>query len=82
VHVFYCVMALTLCGLLRRELHHKGIRRSLVAILEDLGQIKEVCLASAKTPGAQPQFHVALTQMTEDQQALYDALGLARDRSP
>jgi transposase len=37
VHVFYCVLALTLCGLLRRELHHKGIKRSLVAILEDLG---------------------------------------------
>jgi transposase len=82
VHVFYCVLALTLCGLLRRELHHKGIRRSLVAILEDLGQIKEVCLAYAKTPNAPPQIQVTLTQMTEDQQALYDALGLGRYRSP
>jgi transposase len=82
VHVFYCVMALTLCGLLRRELHHKGIRRSLVAILEDLGQIKEVCLAYAKTPNASPRFQVTLTQLTEDQQTLYDALGLGRYRSP
>jgi transposase len=82
VHVFYCVLALTLCGLLRRELHNKGIERSLVAILEDLGQIKEVCLAYVKTPRSQPQFQVTLTKLTEDQQALYDALDLGRYRSP
>jgi transposase len=82
VHVFYCVMALTLCGLLRRELHNKGITRSLVAILEDLGQIKEVCLFSASTDGAAPLLQVTLTQMTEDQQALYHALDLGRFRSP
>ena len=82
VHVFYCVLALTLWGLLRRESDKKGIKRSLVAILEDLGQIKEVCLAYAPAGGAGPQFQVTLTQRTEDQQALYDALGLGRYRSP
>jgi transposase len=82
VHVFYCVLALTLCGLLRRELHNKGIARSLVAILEDLGQIKEVCLASAGRTGAALAWQVTLTQMTEDQRALYDALDLGRYRSP
>jgi transposase len=82
VHVFYCVMALTLCGLLRRELHNKGIARSLLAILEDLGQIKEVCLAYAPVAGAAPEVQVTLTQLTEDQQALYDALDLGRFRSP
>jgi transposase len=82
VHVFYCVLALTLCGLLRRELHNKGITRSLVAILEDLGQIKEVCLAAAPAGRAALQFQVTLTQMTEDQQALCDALDLGRYRSP
>jgi transposase len=82
VHVFYCVLALTLCSLLRRELHNKGIARSLLAILEDLGQIKEVCLAYAPATGAEPEFQVTLTQLTEDQQALYDALDLGRYRSP
>jgi len=82
VHVFYCVLALTLCSLLRRELHSKGIKRSLVAILEDLGQIKEVCLAYPPTVGAAPQWQVTLTQLTQDQQALYDALDLGRYRSP
>jgi transposase len=81
VHVFYCVLALTLCGLLRRELHNKGIARSLVAILEDLGQIKEVCLATDGRTGTLA-WQVTLTQMTEDQRALYDALDLGRYRSP
>ena len=82
VHVFYCVLALTLCSLLRRELHKRGIDRSLLAILEDLGQIKEVCLAYASTPGTPPQVQITLTQLTEDQRALYDALALERFRSP
>jgi transposase len=82
VHVFYCVLALTLCGLLRRELHNKGIKRALVAILEDLGQIKEVALSYAATGGAAPLLQVTLTQRTEDQQALYDALDLGSYRSP
>jgi transposase len=80
VQVFYCVLALTLCGLLRRELHNKGIDRSLVAILQDLGQIKEVCLAYA-ADGAAPLWQVTLTNLTPDQQALYDALDLGRYRS-
>jgi transposase len=82
VHVFYCVLALTLCGLLRRELDKKGIKRSLVAILEDLGEIKEVGLAYAPAAGAAPAWQVTLTQLTEEQQALYDALDLGRYRSP
>jgi transposase len=82
VHVFYCVLALTLCSLLQRELHRKGIQRSLPAILEDLGQIQEVCLAYAASPGTAPQLQSTLTQLTEDQRALYDALDLGRYRSP
>jgi hypothetical protein len=82
VHVFCCVLALTLCSLLRRELHKRGIDRSLPAILDDLGQIKEVCLAYASTPGSSPQLQITLTHLTEDQQALYRALDLERYRSP
>jgi transposase len=80
VHVFYCVLALTLCGLLRRELDRKGIKRSLPALLEDLGQIREVCVAYPTA--AAPEVRVTLTALSEDQQALYDALDLGRYRSP
>jgi transposase len=82
VHVFYCVLALTLCCLLRRELHRRGIDRSLPAILFDLAQIKEVCLAYPPPDGAEPLLQVTLTHLTEDQRALYDALDLGRYRSP
>ena len=42
VQVFYCVLALLLCSLLRRQLHRQGIDRSIRLLLEDLGQIREV----------------------------------------
>jgi transposase len=80
VHVFYCVLALTLCGLLRRELDRKGIKRALPALLEDLGQIREVCVAYPAA--AAPEVRVTLTALSAGQRALYDALDLGRYRSP
>jgi transposase len=83
VHVFYCVLALMLCCLLRRELHKKGIERSLERLLEELGQIREVAVVyPAATPGAAPEVRVTLTELTQDQRALYEALALGRYRSP
>jgi transposase len=83
VHVFYCVLALMLCSLLRRELHHKGIERSLPRLLEELGQIREVGVVyPAATPRAEPKVCVTLTELSPSQRVLYDALGLGRYRSP
>ena len=42
MHVFCCVLALALCGLLQRELSRAGIRRPVPAILAELGAICEV----------------------------------------
>jgi transposase len=81
VHVFYCVLALMLCGLLRRELDRRGIKRSLPAVLEELGQIREVCVVyPAATPGAEPRLEMTLTELSEEQRALYQALNLERYR--
>jgi transposase len=83
VHVFCCVLALTLCSLLRRELHRRGIERSLAALLEELGQIREVCVAyPAAEPTTLPTVQVTLTELSAGQRALYDALDLGRYRSP
>jgi transposase len=82
VHVFYCVLALMLCGLLRRELDRRGIKRSLPALLEELGQIREVCVIyPAVEPGAEPMLQLTLSELTEEQCALYKALDLGRYRS-
>jgi transposase len=83
VHVFCCVLALMLCSLLRRELHRKGIERSLPQLLEELGQIREVGVVyPAATRQAVPEVRVTLTEMSAGQRALYDALDLGRYRSP
>jgi hypothetical protein len=81
VHVFCCVLALMLCGLLRRELDRRGIPRSLPALLEELGQIREVCVIyPAAEPGAEPTLQLTLTELTAEQRALYEALDLGRYR--
>jgi transposase len=83
VHVFYCVLGLMLCGLLRRDLDGKGITRSLPALLEELGHIQEVCVVyPASHAKAAPQVAITLSALSPEQQALYDALDLGRFRSP
>ena len=79
VHVFCCVLALMLCSLLRRELHRKGIDRSIPDLLDELGKIREVGvvyppLGKKKTPTIQ----MTLSQMSDDQRALYKALELSK----
>jgi len=82
VHVFYCVLALLLCSLLRRELDRQGIHRSLPELLEDLGQIREVCVVyPAAGSGEEPTIQITMTEMTEDQRTLYQVLDLGRYRS-
>ncbi len=79
VHVFYCVLALTLCTLLRRELYRKGVDRSIEAMLEELSQIREVAVVyPPKAKGDQPIIEMTTSQMSENQRAVYDALDLKR----
>src|SRR5437763_1957491 len=62
VHVFCCVLALTLCSLLRRELHRRGIERALPRVLEGLGGIREVAVAyPAAGANSPPRVQVTLT---------------------
>jgi len=82
VHVFYCVLALMLCSLLRRQLHQAGIDRSIVHLLEQLGAVREVALLYP--PAARqrkPVLHTTLSAMSEEQRALYQALDLQRYQS-
>jgi len=79
VHVFYCVLALMLCSLLRRELHQKGIDQSIPTLLANLTQIREVGVVyPAQGKQLTPTLHMTLSHLSEGQRALYDALDLQR----
>jgi hypothetical protein len=83
VHVFYCVLALLLCSLLRRELHRQGIDRSIPALLEELSQIQEVGIVTpGRSEGEPPRLEMTQSRLTEEQRRLHDALDLGRYAAP
>jgi transposase len=79
VHVFCCVLALTLCSLLQRVTHEHGLGGSIRDLLDDLADIREVgVLFAGKDARSKPAIRTTLSAMHERQRALYDALGLQR----
>jgi transposase len=79
VHVFYCVMALMLVSLLRRELCRQGIDRSIPDILDTLVGVREVGVVR-HTEGRQknPTIQIVLSTMTDEQREIYETLDLGR----
>ena len=74
-HVLCCVLAL--CCLLQRELSRRGVERSIPALLEELGGIREVdVLCPAREEGGEPELKTTLTQMSDEQRKMYEILGL------
>lgn len=83
VHVFYCVLALTIASLLRRELHQKGIAISIPHLFQLLNDIREVALIWPRPPGrpsgaGQKRDTLKLSRMSAEQTQIFDALGLSR----
>ena len=79
VHAFYCVLALLLSSLLQRCLHHKGHDLSLPRMFELLGSIQETTVLFApQSPEKKPRTATCLTKLSEEQQALLQALDLQR----
>ena len=63
VHVFCCVLALTLCSLLQRELSRHGVQRLIPALLAELGGIREVhVLYLPWMEGGTPELWTTLSQ--------------------
>ena len=77
VHAFYCVLALLLSSLLRRELAQKGIDLSIVKILKTLSDIKEVVLLHRGARSVSNPV-VSYTRLTPMQKSLVEVLGLKR----
>jgi hypothetical protein len=68
-----------LCSLLRRELHRKGIDRSIPGLLYELGGILEVGILYPSPKGQElPAIQTTLSEMSDEQRIFYEALNLER----
>jgi len=83
VHAFYCVLALLLASLLRREVARKGIQLTIDALLDQLHSIQEVInlYPASGGRGGRPQARRVLTRLTGPQEQLYRLLDLDRLRA-
>jgi transposase len=75
VHVFYCVLALAVAHLLRRQAAQAGLHMSVRELLAALAGIQETVLLYQGVRGRPRARHV-LTEMDPIQQRLYDLFGL------
>ena len=75
VHVFYCVLALAVAHLLRRQAAQAGIALSVRELLATLAGIQETVLLY-QGPRGRPRARHVLTEMDPTQQRLYALFGL------
>jgi transposase len=75
VHVFYCVLALMVARLMRRETERAGLPMSVRALLSSLAGIEETLLLYQGERG-RPRARRMLTEMDADQERLYALFGL------
>lgn len=80
VHAFYCVAALTLVSLLRRELAAKGMSISAENLMEQLNGIRETASVYPQGKGQPPKLSYSISRLNKTQKKLYDLLKLARFR--
>jgi transposase len=80
VHAFYCVAALTLVSLLRRELAAKGMSISAENLMEQLNGIRETACVYPQAKGQPPKLSYSISHLNKTQKQLYDLLKLARFR--
>ena len=79
VHAFYCVLAVMILNLLRRQLAQSGIGLSVVEMMNQLTQIKEVTLLyPAPKRSQEPLLRTELSKRSNRQKQILSALGLDR----
>jgi transposase len=75
VHSFYCVIALTIARLMRRQAQRAGISISVTELLDTLSGIEETVLLYQGERG-RPRARRMLTEINPTQQRLYDLFDL------
>lgn len=78
VHVFYCVLALAIAHLLRRQADHAGLHLSVRELLAELAGIQETVLLYHDGGKGRPRARRMLTEMTPTQQRLADLFDIHR----
>jgi transposase len=78
VHVFYCVLALAIAHLLRRQADRAGLHLSVRELLAELAGIQETVLLYHDGGHGRPRARRMLTQMSPTQQRLADLFDLHR----
>jgi len=76
VHVFYCVLALAVAHLLRREAHQAGIDLSVRELLTTLGGIEETVLLYPTGSKGRPRAQRILTDQDPTQKRLFELFRL------
>ena len=76
VHAFYCVLALTIARLMRRQAAHAGHPMSVQELLATLAGIQETVLLYPST-GGRPRARRMTTEMTTTQTHLHNLFNLA-----
>jgi transposase len=76
VHVFYCVLALAIAHLMRRQAAQDGLHLSVRELLQALAGIGETIMIYPST-GGRPKARRMLTDRDPLQQQLFDLFGLA-----
>jgi transposase len=77
VHLFYCVLALAVAHLMRREATRAGLPLSVRELLGQLAGIQETVLLYPST-GGRPRARRILTEMNPTQHHLFDLFALDR----
>jgi len=78
VHVFYCVLALAVVHLMRRQAQHAGLRLSVRELLDELGGIQETVLLYHDGGKGRPRAQRMLTETTSTQQQLAELFDIHR----
>ena len=78
VHVFYCVLALTIAHLMRRQADQAGLHLSVREMLSTLAGIGETVLLYHDGSKGRPRAKRMLTDQTSAQQQLADLFGIQR----
>jgi transposase len=76
VHVFYCILALAVAHLMRREAAHAGLHLSVRELLDQLAGIEETVLLYHDGGKGRPRARRMLTEMNPTQQHLADLFNI------